>query len=433
MSILKFRKKRHSAVKDSSTMIETTNKRGKKVWKVRIQIGGHQSTSTFNNKVEAIEFDTKMKEMIAQRGRDYKKGNIEYITLRSLFDKMKNSEMSKGRIGLSTALGYSDIFKRFLSTHQAKFTDELEDHEWQKIVKDSSKKHGDCGFNAKKLLIIIKKMQKYADQNNILKIKMDVDIPTPTRRRLKGKESYTSEEYEKIAAFINKEEELSSDEWVALNFWILGMNSGLRVGELIALQHGRDINYEKKSINITEAYSCTTNLIGKPKTDESLRSINLYEIGMQAVQNLKKISIINETIFLVSAKKEKPGESRENVKQLMINNIKKICIRLGIEYLSSHKAMRKTHATLFMKFALNASLAWDEAGKALQKRLGHKDFSTTLNAYIRPEGTEAAELTIMAGFGNKSPPSLMDLSDFKNKSKEELEVLIELMLKKKAN
>lgn len=142
------------------------------------------------------------------------------------------------------------------------------------------------------------------------------------------------------------------------NVAIVQLNTGLRIGELLALTY-KDVDFENKTISITKTKS-NTGKISAPKTISSIRTIEVSDVVLNI---LKDYISWREYLFDVSY-----STIRNKLKLLNV---------------TSHM-FRHTHVALLI-----------EAGvpiKVISHRLGHSDINTTLSIYTHVTKTMKIDL-----------------------------------------
>lgn len=195
-----------------------------------------------------------------------------------------------------------------------------------------------------------------------------------SRRKLKfkkqeligeDKKTYTEEEYKKII-----EEILKDINHKKLGI-LLGLYTGMRIGELCALQF-KDIDFKEKCVKITKTlqrtYDPTKDInpseikITSTKTDNSNRSIPLTD---ETIKILNKMNNGSESYVLTG--KSKWTEPR-TFRRYYQNFMKKI----GIEPLKFH-SLRHTFASINIENGADV--------KTISEILGHSDIDVTLKVY----------------------------------------------------
>lgn len=149
------------------------------------------------------------------------------------------------------------------------------------------------------------------------------------------------------------------------NFILLMYSSGIRPGELIALLW-KDIDFEKKQISIYK--TIVNNKIGNPKTQSSVRKVDILPMALQALQNQYKLTKNYEYIFVNSSNEHFYSHDIINL------NFKRLLKLNNIEQRTLYN-LRHTFASQLI--SNGADIVW------VSKMLGHKDVSITLKVYTK--------------------------------------------------
>ena len=196
-----------------------------------------------------------------------------------------------------------------------------------------------------------------SDDNPCLRLKR---IPDDCRQI----EAFTRDEQKKIETFIQ-----NSDDRRLFGI-LLGFYSGMRIGELIALEWS-DVDSDKGIIHVNKtAYrdkSKTGNwevCIDKPKTKSSERIIPLPAC---IVDMMRKYSLNSKSDYVVENKK---GE-RMSIRSYQYI-FEKLTEKVGVRKLNFH-AIRHSFATRAIECGMDI--------KTLSEIMGHKNASITLNRY----------------------------------------------------
>lgn len=162
---------------------------------------------------------------------------------------------------------------------------------------------------------------------------------------------------------------------------LVAMYTGLRVGELCALQWA-DINLEEKIIhvrktlqrikNFSESGSKTRLILSQPKSDNSIRDIPIMTFLIPYLKNYQQ----HEEYYLLSGQTD-PVEPR--VIQYRFKNYLKEC---NIEQTNFH-TLRHTFATRCIEKDIDT--------KCLSEILGHSDVQMTLNRYVHTSAERKLE------------------------------------------
>ena len=219
-------------------------------------------------------------------------------------------------------------------------------------------------------------------------IKKDIIIKNPLINVIKPKSYKKDKEIEALTldeqkAFVN---ELNNEPYK--NIFLVALHTGMRIGEILALQP-EDIDFETKLINIDN--TLTKDIKGKviigdtTKTYESTRKIPITIILEPILKNslINYIPNKNNLLFCHSnGSIIAPATINSHFKKICKNaNIKvtttplkrkdKI-INLKTSTVNTHM-LRHTYATRCIEAGIPAPV--------LQKLLGHKDISVTINTY----------------------------------------------------
>lgn len=179
------------------------------------------------------------------------------------------------------------------------------------------------------------------------------------------KKVYTEEEYRKIIREILKN---INNKKLGI---LLGLYTGMRIGELCALQF-KDIDFKNKVINVTKTlqrtYDPTRDInpseiqITSTKTSSSTRTIPITE---EIVKILEKMNTGNENYILTGKNKyTEPRTFRRSYQTFMKS--------IGIEPLKFH-SLRHTFASMNIENGADI--------KTISEILGHSDIDTTLKVY----------------------------------------------------
>jgi integrase len=157
---------------------------------------------------------------------------------------------------------------------------------------------------------------------------------------------------------------LAALEEPARTMVLLGVLTGLRIGEILALRW-RDVDFHSGEIRVEQA--CYRGLIGTPKTKGSRRTLPMPQSLKDELRRLSEKSALGEHLVFQTRKGTPFSDTN-----LLHKYLKPAGRKLGMPWLNWH-TLRRTHATLLQ----HAGATLKEA----QAQLGHTKMSTTLELY----------------------------------------------------
>lgn len=224
-----------------------------------------------------------------------------------------------------------------------------------------------------KIYVMLSKSYKLATKRGYIdkNIMADVEeLPKPTSRKPSRRvESLTIEEQKKLLNVLCNEEALNDYKDIIL----LMLYTGMRIGEVLALKYKDDIDFLHKELRITKTLTKSfgsTYVVGnKTKTYTSTRIITITPIVER---------ILREALFVAEANPQEllfwDFDAEDVIKPYEVNfYLKRIAKKYKIcPHIHNHM-LRHTYATRSIEAGVPAVI--------LQKKLGHKDVSVTLNTY----------------------------------------------------
>lgn len=156
--------------------------------------------------------------------------------------------------------------------------------------------------------------------------------------------------------------------------------SGLRIGEALSL-NWLDLDFNQQSVRISKTLLYNGKIQENPKTKESYRIIGLDKstlkvlVKWKKIQENKKVSVSEELVFSYNNEVKKYPS--------FINQLKKHFKAANLPDIGFH-GFRHTHTSLLINNGVNP--------KELQKRLGHANYSTTMNIYAHISQNKDAEI-----------------------------------------
>lgn len=172
--------------------------------------------------------------------------------------------------------------------------------------------------------------------------------------------------------------EIKDNIW-KYHLYVLGVNTGLRVGEIFSLKKSNYIAGESKIlVNSTlsrrrendKAVYYDSNKT-KNKTQRYLKLNSQAKIAVEYF-----LTKNTENSFLVSSPDKKSGFMLPSIARDMLHQV---CTFLAVPYIGSHGAFRKTFAT---QIALTSNKNFKDKVESIQLHLGHKSPQMTMH-YIQ--------------------------------------------------
>lgn len=200
-----------------------------------------------------------------------------------------------------------------------------------------------------------------AMQNELIKENAWKYIEMPKREDEKEEDNikpFSLQEIEKIL-------KLSVGQWK--NIFTVLFFSGIRTGECWGLKWS-DINFVTKTIHIKR--SVRHGVVGKPKTKNSIRVIDMLPIVEEALRNQKSHTLINDSFVFLNKNKEH-FKSAQHITRDIWNPTLKIA---GLDYRVLYQTR---HSFASMMVSNGEDIIW------ISKMLGHSTPRITLDVYSK--------------------------------------------------
>jgi integrase len=155
--------------------------------------------------------------------------------------------------------------------------------------------------------------------------------------------------------------------------WILALDTGMRQGEIIALEW-KDIDFETGIVSITKSARTSDKggvRIKEVKTKASRRRIRLSPCTVETLRRWRE-QTPGKIVFPTRGRGINHGKDRHTNKTCLLRTFRNLLVKAGLPLIRFHD-LRHTHATLALPTTKNI--------KAVSARLGHSDIRVTLNTY----------------------------------------------------
>lgn len=331
--------------------------------------GKRHKKSGFKTKAEAEQ-----KEAIAKA--DYNKGlatsndnNMKFKELMEQFIKLHAEIYLKP----STVRGYKDHF----NLHLKDFFGEIKLVDITPVIinrfMENKLKEGLSNKTVNHLLTTLGTAFNWAINNNYMMYN-PVSRVKKLKVQRKEMEFLTEDEIKRVLDVAEKE---YPDFYPIL---ITTIYSGMRRGEVLGLTWDC-VDFNKSIIKVRKALY--KGVLSTPKTDCSIRDIQVPSKLIQVLKQYKKLAVENDLNLVFTQKNGKPLDADN----LMNRRYRKILKLAGVKQIRFHD-LRHTYASLLISKDLNI--------KYIQKQMGHSSFEVTMNTYahLMPEVYEKSKQAI---------------------------------------
>lgn len=209
-------------------------------------------------------------------------------------------------------------------------------------------------------------------RENITKNPMNHVIKPKSVKKDKKIRALTIEEHQKFLNALNS----SYANHKYKNVFLIAINTGMRSGEILALQP-KDIDFKDKIIHVRSTLSKNKKGLiifkyDKTKTYAGTRDLPIDDFVVSVLKESIKNMCLNQYGVIFSSNNKLISHTSINGAFLTICRNLEFEIKKNNEYLTEH-SLRHTFATRCIEAGMPAHV--------LQKLLGHTDISTTINTY----------------------------------------------------
>lgn len=194
------------------------------------------------------------------------------------------------------------------------------------------------------------------------------DVLKPkSRKQTKIVEALTTEEQEKLTNYLLKSN-ITDEKY--RNTILIQLYTGMRIGEVLALTLD-DLDFENKLIKVNKTISVDKNgnltLSNHTKTYSGMREIPMYSfVPTLLMEQLNEYTENKNNLIFTYEKRFIKASSVNTV-------LKRICKQLNLSDKISTHSLRHTFGTRCIESGMNPAV--------VQRLMGHKDISITLNTY----------------------------------------------------
>ena len=241
-----------------------------------------------------------------------------------------------------------------------------------KII-NGKRERGKCK-DYKLLLNIIKRIIDYGMQLGAVSSNPAIQVFSPKlKKRAKKKIKYfDNDELKKFLAYLDTLKPTPTNNRRTTLYRFL-LATGLRIGEALALNWS-DINFNEMTVSvnktIVQSMKSADKIQNSTKTSESERIVTLDNSTISFLKDWRKCQSSNNITLLDSLIFSYEGHSYTYASE--IGHLIKHFNKAEVTNIGFH-GFRHTHASLLMNNDVNP--------KEIQKRLGHADYSITMNTY----------------------------------------------------
>lgn len=352
-------------------------------WQARINIGKKENGKPLVKSFSSL----KSRQDAIDKLNQFKKENIGFIftTKKILFSEYITTwaeDIKKPQLKI-TSRDRLDYFIKMINERIGQYNlNEIDSNILQQYI-TKVKADGYSRETIKKSLSIIKTSLDYAIKKKYINYNHANDVMLPSVYAFEGSnrkiEIFTEDELERFKATCMETKADGTPKILAGYAFIIMLNTGIRVGELIAL-NWKNININRRSVLICQNAVRVKNTDKKiktkwvlkiqdsTKTKSSYRKLTLNNTARDALLTIKKYRYFGDGT-LVFPTENNTINSKENIQRSLDYILKKA----NIEHKSTH-VLRHTYASYLLKNKIDI--------KTISDILGHSNIKTTMQTYL---------------------------------------------------
>ncbi len=359
-----------------------------KQYRCRVQLNGKRWIKYFDTNEEAEAY---RKEINAQKKKIYKKGDIKYLSLKTLLDeylKFKSADWSP-----STTYQNRNSFYQIFKDHYDDWFHLITKESCEMILDKENNRNRMQAFYAFQVLNEVNKFSldkhKYGLDWSVEILRKQIKIIRGQRK--KPREFHLKNEIKSISNFLkNHDGSLFKDTENLFHVYRLGLSLGCRASELCSLKK-KNFNKETKTLLINSTLSRSIDHHWYDSQITKTKTSRINQLSNSAINSIEWLIGRSETDFIIGN-----FTSRSKLDFLTIDIIsarfKPILKHLGIPWIGTHGMFRKTFAT---QIAQASTKTHRDMIASIQKQLGHKSPQMTLH-YIQAVDTDLTdELSVL--------------------------------------
>ena len=365
-----------------------SNKKSKQ-WRCRVQLNGKRWIKYFDTKEEAELY---REEINSQKRKVYKKGEVQYFSLKTLFDEyMEDKKLEWAGSTFNMRYYHFNVFKDYHNEWFHLISKSM----CEEILSNEKNIHREKFFYAFFLLDEINKFStdkyNYSLDWSVGLFRKKIKIHKGSRKQ--PREYHTKDEIKSITSFlvnydfadVDDKRKVIRNPLMMYHIYRLGLSLGCRGGELCSLKK-KNFNKKTRTLLINSTISRGRDKRWFDSQITKTKESRLNQLSDMAIESIEWLSSHSTSEFII------PNITRtKNYEFTSIVNLrdkfKPILDLLGIPWIGTHGMFRKTFAT---HIAMNSDKNHRDMIASIQKHLGHKSPQMTLH-YIQAIDTDLSD------------------------------------------